>query len=310
LENVAVRVTLLHNPTAGDEAHSRDRLLDALAEAGHETTYQSVKEDRWTDALDHPADLVVAAGGDGTIDKVFRALAGRAVPVAVLPLGSANNVARTLGVRPEVSTLNLAGSWSDGSTRPYDVGQLRAGDEVEHFVECMGGGIFGDVLVRAADHDEELSAEEKKELGLELLEAAIRDAPAYEWELDLDGEKLSGEFLAVEVMNVREIGPNVPLAPEADPGDGLLDVALVTAGHREGLAGYLRKREPERHLPPPAARRARGRRLRIRFPAGCPLHVDDELWPRDSADGAEGEAVLTVGEPRIRVLCPASPFSA
>jgi diacylglycerol kinase (ATP) len=307
---VLVRVTLLHNPTAGDEEHSRDRLLEALAEAGHEATYQSVKEDGWTDALDYPVDLVVAAGGDGTIDKVFRALAGRPVPVAVLPLGSANNIARTLGVRPEVSTLKLARSWSDGALSLYDVGELRAGDLVERFVECMGGGIFGDVLVRAADQDKTLSAEEKKELGLELLEAAIREAPAYEWALDLDGESLSGEFLAVEVLNVREIGPNVPLAPEADPGDGLLDAALITAGHREGLAAYLRKREPDRHLPPPAARRVRGRRLRVRFPAGCPLHVDDELWPGDSADGAEGEAVLTVGGPRIQVLCPASPFSA
>jgi diacylglycerol kinase (ATP) len=307
---VAVRVTLLHNPNAGDEEHSRDGLVEALAEAGHEALYQSVKEDGWTDALDRPADLVVAAGGDGTIDKVFRALAGRPVPVAVLPLGSANNVARTLGVRPEMSTLNLARSWSHGSPKSYDVGRLQAGGDVERFVECMGGGIFGDVLVRAADQDAELSAEEKKELGLELLEAAIRDAPVYEWALDLDGESLSGEFLAVEAMNVREIGPNVPLAPEADPGDGLLDVALVTAGHREGLAAYLRKREPDRQVPPPAARRARGRRLRVRFPAGCPLHVDDELWPRDTADGAEGEAVLSVGEPRIRVICPASPFSA
>jgi diacylglycerol kinase (ATP) len=115
---VAVRVTLLDNPNAGDEEHGRDRLLEALAQAGHEGTYQSVKEDGWTKALDRPADLVVAAGGDGTIDKVFRALAGRPVPVAVLPLGSANNVAGTLGVRPEVSTLNLARSWSDGALSP------------------------------------------------------------------------------------------------------------------------------------------------------------------------------------------------
>ena len=302
-----MRVTLLHNPNAGDEEHSRDRLLEAVADAGHEATYQSVKEDGWKDALDRSADLVVAAGGDGTIDKVFRALAGRPVPVTVLPLGSANNVARTLGIRPEVSTLNLARSWSDGSLRPYDVGGLRVGNEVERFVECIGGGIFGDVLVRAADQHEDLSAEQKKKLGLELFEAAIRDAPAYEWAVELDGETLSGEFLAVEVMNVREIGPNIPLAPDADPGDGLLDVALVTAGHREGLAAYLREREPDRHLPPPAARRARGRRLRVRFPAGCPLHVDDELWPRD---GAGGEGVLTLGGPPVRVLCPASPFSA
>jgi diacylglycerol kinase (ATP) len=305
-----VRVTLLHNPTSGDEEHSRERLVAALEEARHETVYQSTKEDRWADALARPSDLVVAAGGDGTVDKVFKALAGRDVPVALLPLGSANNVARTLGVATDASTLQLARAWPNACSRPYDIGELHAGDDVVRFVECMGGGIFGDVLVRAAERDEELSAEEKKELGLELLEVTIHDAPAYHWALELDGEDLSGEFLAVEVMNVREIGPNVPLAPDADPGDGLLDLALVGAGHREGLAAYLREREPDHHIPPPALRRASGRRLRVRFPAGCPLHVDDEPWPEGRKDGAEGEAVFTVGGVRVEVLQPASRLSA
>jgi diacylglycerol kinase (ATP) len=238
------------------------------------------------------------------MDKAFRAAAGGSVPVAVLALGSANNVARTLGISPETPTLEIVRSWHDAGSDPYDIGELRVGADVAQFVECMGGGIFGDVLVRAAEQDEELSAEEKKGRGLDLLEAAIRDAPAGVWELELDGEDLSGEFLAVEVMNVREIGPNVPLAPDADPRDGLLDVALVAAGHREGLAAYLREREPDRHIPPPALRRARGRRLRMRFPEGCPLHVDDELWPEGSVDGAQGEGFLEVGRLQVHVLRP------
>jgi diacylglycerol kinase (ATP) len=298
-----VRVTLFHNPTAGDEEHSRDRLLEALAEAGHETIYQSTKETGWTDALDRPADLVVAAGGDGTMDKVFRALAGSPLPVAVLPLGSANNVARTLGISPEKPTLEVARSWQNAHRHPFDIGELQARENGARFVECMGGGIFGDVLVRAAEQDEKLSAEEKKGLGLDLLEAAIRDASARVWEIELDGENLSGEFLAVEVMNVREIGPNVPLAPDADPGDGLLDLALVAARHREGIAAYLREREPDRHIPPPAMRRASGRRLRVRFPTGCPLHVDDELWP-EGTDGTEGEAALIAGRLQVQVVRP------
>ena len=263
-------MTLLHNPTAGDEEHSGERLLESLAQAGHDAFYQSTKEDGWRDALDRPADLIVAAGGDGTMDKVFRAAAGGSVPVAVLPLGSANNVARTLGISPEKTTLEHARSWVDAGSRAYDIGELGAGEDAARFVECMGGGIFGDVLVRAGRQDKELSAEEKKGLGLDLLEAAIHDAPARVWALELDGEDISGEFLAVEVMNVREIGPNVPLAPDADPGDGLLDVTLVAAGHREGLRAYLREREPDRHIPPPAVRRARGRGLRMRFPEAMP----------------------------------------
>lgn len=305
-----MRVTLLHNPTAGDEEHRRERLLKALAEAGHEAIYQSTKEDGWTDVLERPADLVVAAGGDGTMDKVFCALAGGSVPVAVLPLGSANNVARTLGISPEKPTPELVRSWQAAGRRLFDIGEVRMADEALQFVECMGGGIFGDVLVRSGQQDEELSADEKKGLGLDLLETAIRDAPARVWELELDGESLTGEFLAVEVMNVREIGPNVPLAPDADPSDGLLDLALVAAGDREGLAAYLREREPDHHLPPPALRRARGRRLRIRFPEGCPVHIDDELWPEGSVGGGSGEAIVEVGRLRVRALWPAGALSS
>ena len=247
--------------------------------------------------------------GTGPSTRSSCALVGRSVPVAVLPLGSANNVARTLGISPETPLREIVRSWESAVRAPYDVCELQAGDGVACFVECMGGGIFGDVLVRADKRDEELSAGEKKELGLDLLEAAIGDAPAYTFALELDGEDLSGEFLAVEVMNVREIGPNVLLAPDADPGDGRLEVALVAAGHREGITAYLRAREPDRLIPPPAMLRAKGRRLRIHFPAGCPLHVDDELWPEGSADGAEGEAVLTAGRLQVQVVRPADAFS-
>ena len=93
-----MRVTLIHNPTAGEDAQpARDDLLRLLCSTGHVIFYQSSKEKSWKQALHEPCDLVVAAGGDGLVGKVAKRLIGRQTPLAILPLGTANNLARTLG---------------------------------------------------------------------------------------------------------------------------------------------------------------------------------------------------------------------
>ena len=75
--------TLIHNPTAGDGRPTGKDLERILADAGFQVRYQSSKGD-WRKAVDEAADLIVAAGGDGTVAKVFRRVCGRDMPVAVL----------------------------------------------------------------------------------------------------------------------------------------------------------------------------------------------------------------------------------
>ena len=62
-----MRITLMHNPTAGRGEHARQELVSALAKAGHQVTYQSTKKSSYKKALKKPADLVLVAGGDGTV---------------------------------------------------------------------------------------------------------------------------------------------------------------------------------------------------------------------------------------------------
>jgi hypothetical protein len=58
-----MRITLMHNPKAGDAEHGRKELMAALAKAGHHATYQSTKKKDYKKALENPTDLVLAAGG-------------------------------------------------------------------------------------------------------------------------------------------------------------------------------------------------------------------------------------------------------
>ena len=92
-----MRVTLFHNPSAGDAPLTADQLTSILSDAGYQVHYQSTKDDL-SAVLEDVGDLAIVAGGDGTVAKVARALADTDIPLAVLPMGTANDFARTLEV--------------------------------------------------------------------------------------------------------------------------------------------------------------------------------------------------------------------
>jgi hypothetical protein len=80
-----MRITLIHNPSAGEGNSSADELMEWLADAGFDTRYQSTSEDGWESVLKKPAEFIIAAGGDGTVTKVATALPPDAL-LAILPL--------------------------------------------------------------------------------------------------------------------------------------------------------------------------------------------------------------------------------
>ena len=300
-----MRLTLIHNPDAGEDDHAGHALRSLVDRAGHELRYCSLEEPDWREALENPGDLVVVAGGDGSVGKVFKEIATKRVPVTLLPVGSANNIARTVGIADRDVEALVAG-WDDGELRRFDVGRASAPWGEELFAESVGGGIFGEVLARAPQAERavgDVDGEEKVDLGLELLREVIEGLPARQWRVEVDGNDLSGEFLAVELMNTREIGPNLPLAPDADPGDGLLEVALVGEAERSKLLEYLSERLRDLNLPPPEIHRRRGRRIVLEAPVDVRLHVDDELWAEDPGTRRPGEIVAELG-PSLDLLVP------
>jgi diacylglycerol kinase (ATP) len=294
----------MHNPTAGDERHSRESLVAILSDAGHEVIYQSIKDERWEETLAEDVDLVVVAGGDGTVRKVFKALSGARALVTLLPVGSANNIARTLGFEQD-DAARLVSSWGEGETRPYDLGRIELPRGVSAFVESTGGGLFAEALVRAEQVDQE--GRDKVDHGLHLLRQLVEEEPSRHWEVELDGHDLSGELLAVEAMNVRETGPNVLLAPDADPGDGLLDLALVRAEDRPALLRYLDGRIENRPIPAPRLLTGRGTELVVHPPDGVAMRVDDELLAESPEHEGINAARASIDPARLTVLLPAAP---
>ena len=289
----------MHNPSAGDRDHGREALTAAIAEAGHEVRYASTHED-WTAALDGTADLIVVAGGDGTIAQVFTALAGTGARATLLPLGSANNIARTLGIDDDADPAALARGWKRGERRPFDIGRLRSSDGTSRFVESVGGGLFTDLLLRAEEAPVGPGGDAGNAHGVHLMAEAIAQAGPHRWTIGLDGVNLSGEYLAVEVMNTRQIGPHMRLAPGADPGDGLLDLVLIGEEQREALETAVEGMAAGGPAPRLDMPSRRGRSLRIGVPEGCRLHIDDEVR---SAEGPE-DVLITIGDARIELVVP------
>ena len=167
-----MRITLMHNPKAGDAEYGRKELMAALAKAGHHVIYQSTKKGDYKKALEKPTDLVLAAGGDGTVAKVACRLIDTGVPLSVLPLGTANNLARSLGfvASPEEIIARLQG----GKRRAFDIGVTRGPWGTRYFFEAMGGGLFAD-YVRAATGEAKKTKEVSKER--EMCSACFAAAP-------------------------------------------------------------------------------------------------------------------------------------
>jgi len=275
-----MKISLVHNPTAGG-GQEVDDFVSLLTEAGHEVRHRSSKKD-WKALLQDPGDLVVAAGGDGTVRKVVLAAAERGLRVGMLPIGTANNIAKTLGMLGDARELVASWSADPPSERGLDVGEVTGPAGTQRFVEALGGGMVAELIRRGKEvEDDAKLLGRETDRALHLFADVLRDAPALRWRITADGVDLSGDHLAVEVLNIRFVGPNVPFAPDADPSDGLLDVVVVGEDDREPLLAYLENRLHMASGTMPSLRTARARRVELEAPASVRLHVDDKLWPSD-----------------------------
>ena len=259
----APRLRIIHNPTAGGARWRRyGAVLERLAAAGAQI--EELATGRRGDAEAYAAalgpedcDRLVVAGGDGTVNEAINGLlanraGGRALPLAVLPLGTANVLALEIGLstRPQAVARYIL----EGIARPVALG------EADGRAFCLMAGIGFDAHVVAG-----VDARLKRRLGKlayvwhTLRQLAVYDFPRYRVAVD---EAVFSAASAV-VCNARFYGGRYVLAPDAQLEAASLEVCLFERPgrlraapwmHRPGRASCpLRRRVPSRFLAPSAA---------------------------------------------------------
>jgi diacylglycerol kinase family enzyme len=284
-----MRATLVFNAKAGSAA-SETHVRAALERLGWQVEH-SLPNDRLEEALRPRPEVVAVAGGDGTVADVARLLAGTGVPLAIVPMGTANNIARSLGIGVDAEVA------IDGLARPavkqMDLGVVEAeGVEPSVFVEGFGVGVFADVLAERAT-----KSTKKLERALTLLASEVEAYEPRPITLDVDGHDHSGEYVLAAMMNTRSLGPALEIAPDAQCDDRLLDVVVVPADARGALAAHLRRAATEGPPAGPKLPVVRGSRVRIRAD-GAWGHADDRTR------ALRGDVTVRVAAGAVHVLAP------
>lgn len=239
-------ITLIANPKSGASSHKRLRrsFQKYLVQEGY-----PVKLDM-TESLIHACQLaqaaasdpdcqmVVAAGGDGTIREVVHGLVGSSKPLMIIPSGTENLLASELGMDEKLST--LIKTFQAGYTRPLDLGTING----KYFTCITGFGFDGEVVERVTHH---------RDGHIDYFDYA---GPLWQtfWshrfrpiQVELNGKLIfSGRGLAF-VGNVSRYAIGLQILRDADVGDGLLDVCIFKCAHRPHLLKHALMTVLKRH---------------------------------------------------------------
>lgn len=231
-------------------------------------------------ALRKGRELIIAAGGDGTLNEVINGIGENAgaARVGLIPLGTGNDFARSIGVPTDLEAaidLILA-----AKTRAVDVVRVTS-DEVRYFVNVSAGGFSGLV-------DEKLTPKMKKTWGplayLRSAAAAWPELRAYRTTLSFDDEEsMMLELYNVVVANGRYVGGGTLIAPEAVIDDGLLDVVLIPKRPAPELTMALAQIALGTHLSSKAIVYRRAAQLTVKSKPGMWFNVDGELVGNEPA---------------------------
>ena len=252
-------------------------LRTAFGKHGHTLAHAVERDADLERVLSEPIDVVVASGGDGTVRRAATAIAGRGIPLAILPLGTANNIARSLGVRGTIS--HVIDSWDTSRVILVDIGIAEGPWGSCSMLEGVGGG-----LVPAGIRAFQIDSGGKDDVSAVLARAAttyldvLSALPPRRVKVTADTRQMEADCLLVEVLNISCIGPNLAFGGQANPSDGLFTVVTAGEEHRGALVEYLQgraeRRECEIDLPRWQARR-------VVVEGFEQVHVDDTVhrWP-------------------------------
>jgi len=274
---------LIYNPTAGprDVRRALKRVHSHLKRRGWSVELQLTEKPGDATTLARAAaqtgcDVVIVAGGDGTVNEAVNGLVGTQTALGVLPVGTGNMWAKQLGIPTYTLTNPLrlheaANGLAEGPIRLVDVGQVNS----SYFLCWAGIGLDAQVTT-------EMEPRQRYTKRLGMLPYAIaavlvaRDFQGVRTRVSLDGNVVRGRTLLILVSNIQQYIGVLNVAREARMDDGLLDVFIFKGLGFQYAVRHLLKLISQRYLQDPQIVHRQARHIEVWTERVIPVQVDGD----------------------------------
>src|ERR1700694_565689 len=277
---------LIYNPLSGKRAlrrHSLEAITEALRSHGFraEADVKTSGRDVWAiakAAVDNRETLVIVAGGDSTVEEAAPALQGTKTTLGIIPTGTMNNIARSLGIPLDIDA--ACALLESGTTRQGDLGRIvtDAKTEPAFFFETAGLGLMA--IAFSAGH----AAQKGPLAGFPQALRKLFDYKPEAMRIDLDdGQTILVSSQLITASNAPLMGFNFLIAPQAKMDDGLLDVAVYDGMGKLELIEYFVSIRNGKQADNPHVRFYRTSKLRVRSAPPLPVEADKSPLPEASS---------------------------
>jgi diacylglycerol kinase (ATP) len=272
------RIGVLVNPASGAGRvgrHSADVLRGLASRGDHVVAIQGQSaqdaERLLVDAMAEGLDILVAVGGDGTVNQALQAVVGTDTALGIIPLGTGNDAANSVGLAgatPESAVSVVLA----GSRRAFDVGRIDTSDAaIRYFLCVMSSGFDSSANERA----NQMTWPSGTALYIRAMLAVLRTFRPIPYRAELDGEVVVDDGMLVSLGNGPAFGGGMLVCAGADMHDGLLDLIWVHSMPRRRLLTVFPKVYTGKHLEHPDVESRRVRTATLDAP-GQVAYADGE----------------------------------
>ncbi len=301
-KNKLIRVKLIANPGAKQIRENPSRIEEAhrhLMDYGMQVDVAITHPKKEAipiarKAVKHGYDVVIAMGGDGTIDAVISGIAGSKQRLGIIPAGTSNDIARSLGIPDDLK--DACALIAEGRPRKLDLGQISTRKTKKSFFFMLTAiGLTATIYPMVSE------VPEGKLTGIK---EAVRAFLNYETKptvyLTLDDEsKIKIESMLVTVANTPLIGVKNLVAPDASLDDGLLDIAVYPNYTKADLLAYFARTANEGEIADGRIQRYQARKIKVKTSPKLDVAAEGIII-------GKGKAWIKVLPGALRVICPES----
>ena len=293
---------LIANPGSGDAA-SRGKLLEqvtrCLKDQGIEVDVAVAKPKEEAIPIARRAvkdgyKIIIAMGGDDTVEAIIRGIAGSKARLGIIPAGTANDLAKSLGI-PE-DPAQACALIASGQFRKLDLGQVkvRKGKKLSFFELVtigIGAAVYPDALHASKGR---LSSVK------DVIQTVLTHDASPRVTLVMDGEsRVTVETMLAIVSNVPLIGPNMLVDPNASLDDGLFDVSVFPNYSKAELLTYFTKVAKEGHADDGRMQRYRAHKLKVKTSPKLEIMADGVMLGKGTVKIKVLPGVLRVIAPQV-----------